>query len=147
MSKVAKELSTKVTKVIKMSLKSAVYTFGVLKGNARIRKEQDADFLFKALKLRILHKKYDKHLLKTEPPGRNLLRHDERIIMKDGVLMRKYYGEEGTIFHHRVILRKHILPELLSTLHGKNKHTGITKMIHECRSKDYYQGLARKIRA
>ena len=40
--------------------------------------------------------------------------------------MRKYYGEDGTITHHQILLPKHIVPELLSTLHGKtNKHPGI----------------------
>ena len=129
-------------------LNSAVYAFGAIKENARIRNEQDADPILKALKLRLLHEEYDKHLLKTEPRGRNLLRHEERIIVKDGVLMRKYYGEDGTITHHQILIPKHIVPELLSTLHGKtNKHPGITKMIQESRTKYYYPGLAQKIRA
>ena len=55
--------------------------------------------------------------------------------------MRKYYGENGTVTHHEVIV-----PELLSTLHGKtNKHQGITKMIQGCRPKVYFPRLARKI--
>ena len=66
------ELSTKVTEVIKIPLNSAVYSFGAIKENARIRNEQDADPLPKALKLRISHEECDKHLLKTEPRGRNL---------------------------------------------------------------------------
>ena len=82
---------------------------------------------------------YDNHLLKTEPRGRNLLRHEERIIMKDGVLMRRCCSEDGTVTHHQLVLLKHIIPELQSTLHG------ITKMIQEFESK--YPGLARKIRA
>ena len=140
-----KDLSTKVTEVIKISLNSAVYAF---KENARIRNEQDADPLLKALKQRVSHEEYDKHLLKTEPRGRHLLRHEERIIMKDGVLMRKYYGEDGSVTHNQVIIPKHLVPELLSTLHGKtNKHPGIAKMIQECRAKYYFPGLARKIRA
>ena len=143
-----KQLSTKVTEVINIPLNSAVYTFGTIKENARIRNEQDADPLLKALKLRLLHEEYDKYLLKTEPRGRNLLRHEERIVMKDGVLMRKYYGEDRTVSHHQIITPKHINPELLSTLHGKtNKHPGFTKMIRECRSKYYYLGPARNIRA
>ena len=144
-----KDLSTKVTEVIKIPLNYAVYSFGAIKENARIRNEQDADPLLKALKLRISHDEYDKHLLKTEPRGRNLLRHEERIIPKDGVLMRKYYGEDGSVTHNQVIIPKHLVPELLSfTLHGKtNKHPGITKMIQKCRAKYYFPGLAQKIRA
>ena len=130
-----KHLATKVTEVIKIPLNSAVYSFGSIKENARIRNEQDADRFLKALKQRISHEEYDKHLLKSEPRGRNLLRHEVRIIMKDGVLMRKYYGED-------------VFTEFLSTLHGKtNKHPGITKMIQDCGAKYYFPGLARKIRA
>ena len=58
--------------------------------------------------------------------------------------MRKNYGEDGTVTHHQILIPKHIIPELLSTLHGK--HSGITKMIQECRTKNYYPGLARIIR-
>ena len=114
-----KDLSTKVTETVKLPLNSAVYSFGAIKENARIRNEQDADPLLKALKLRISQEENDKHLLKTEPRGRNLLRHGERIIMKDGVLMRKYYGEDGSVTHNQVIIPKHLVPELLPTLHGK----------------------------
>ena len=143
-----KEKSTKVTEVIKIPLNSAVCTFGKIKENAKIRNEQDADPLLKTIKLRLLHKEYDKHLLKTEPRGRNLLRHEERTIMKDGVLMRKYYGEDRSVTHNQVIIPKHLVPELLSTLHGNtNKHPGITKMIQECRAKCYFRGLERKITA
>ena len=141
-------LSTEITEVVHIPLKKAVYAFGAIKENARTGNEQDADPILKALKLRLLHEEYDKHLLKTEPRGRNLLRHGERIIVKDGVLMRKYYGEDDTITHHQILLPKHIVPELLSTPHGKtNKHPVITKMIQESRTKYYYPGLARKIRA
>ena len=141
-------LTTEVTETVHIPLDATFYAFGAIKENARIRNEQDADPILKALKLRLLHEEYDKHLLKTEPRGRNLLRHEERIIIKDGVLMRKYYGEDGTITHHQILIPKHIVPELLSTLHGKtNKHPGITKMIQESRTKYYYPGLARKIRA
>ena len=142
------ELSTKKSEVIKKPLNSAVYTFGAIKENARIRNEQDAVPLLEALKLRILHEEYDKHLFKKELRGRNLLGHEERITMKDGVLMRKYYGEDGSVTHYQIMIPKHIVLELLSTpLVKANKHPGITKMIQECRAKYYFPGLARKLRA
>ena len=61
-----KELSTKVTEVIKIPLNAAVYSFGAIKENARIGNEQDAFPLLKALKQRISHAEYDKQLHKTE---------------------------------------------------------------------------------
>ena len=59
-----KDLSTKVPEIVKLPLSSAVYSFGAIKEHARIRNGQDADPLLKALKLRISHEEYDKHLLK-----------------------------------------------------------------------------------
>ena len=116
-------LFTEITEAVHIQLNTAVYAFGAIKENARIRNEQDADPILKALKLRLRHEEYDKHLLKTEPRGKNLLRHEERILVKDGVLMRKYYGEDGTVSHHQILIPKHIVPELLSTLHGKPTNT------------------------
>ena len=40
-------LNTKVTEIIKLPLTSAVYTFGAIKENARIRNEHDADPLLR----------------------------------------------------------------------------------------------------
>ena len=114
-----KELSTKVAEDIKIPLNSAVYSFGAIKENARIRTEQDADPLLKALKLRISHEEYDKHLLKTKPRGQNLLRHKERIIMKDGVLLRKYYGEDGTVTHNQIIIPQHLVQKFCPRYMGK----------------------------
>ena len=127
-----KEMSTKITEIIKIPLNSAVHTFGAIKENARIR---NADPPLEAIKFSIFHEENEKHLLKIEPRKRNILLHEERIIMKDGVLMRKYYGEDRTVNHYEIQIPKHIIPELLPTLHGKPKtHSGLTKMIQECRA-------------
>ena len=74
--------------------------------------------------------------------------HEEIIIVNDRAFMRKYYGEDGTVTHHQILILKHIIPELLSTLHGKmNKHPRITKMIRGVPNEILLPGLARKIRA
>ena len=109
-----KEMSRKMTEVIKIPLNSAVYTFGAIKKFARITNKQDADPLLKALKLRILCEEYNNYL-KTEPCERNLLRHEERIIMNYGVLMRNFYGEDGSVSDSQLIIPKHLVPEFLST--------------------------------
>ena len=120
------DLSTYITEIVTIPLNMAVYEFEAINENARIRNEQNADPHLEALKLRLLHEEYDKHILKTKPRSRNLLRLEERTIVKDGVLMRKHYGEDGTVTHRQ-------------TLHGKtNKHRGITIMIQECRMKYHY---------
>ena len=120
---------------------------GANKENARIRSEQDADPLLKALKLRIPHEEYDKHLLKTEPRGKNPLQHEERLIMKDGVLMWKYYGEDATVTHHQIIIPKNKVPELLSSALCMGKQIQNNEDDTGMPSQVIFQGLARKVRA
>ena len=66
---------------------------------------------------------------------------------KDGILMRKYYGECGQVTHHQILIPEYLITEVLKTIHGQmGKHPGITKMIQECRSKYYHPGLAKRIK-
>ena len=59
-----------------------------------------------------------------------LLVHENRLIVKDGVLMRKYYEESGQVTHHQILIPEHLNTELLKAIHGQmGKHPGITKMI------------------
>ena len=53
-------LSTEITEAVHIPLNTTVYTFAAIKENARIRNEQDADPILKALKLRLLHEEYEK---------------------------------------------------------------------------------------
>ena len=90
---------------------------------------------------------YDKHLLQTDPKAKRLLIHENRLIVKDGILMRKYYREYEQITHHQNLIPEHLIIELLKAIHGQlGQHPGITKMIRESRSKYYCPGLAKKIK-
>ena len=75
------------------------YTFEAIKGDAGIRVEQDSNLVYKAIKKKLTCEKYDKHLLQTDPTAKRLLVHENRLIVKDGILMRKYYGESGQVTH------------------------------------------------
>ena len=126
---------------------NASYTFGAIKEDARIGVEQDSDLVFKAIKWKLICEEYDKHLLQTDPKAKRLLVHENRLIVKDGILVRKYYGECGQVTHHLILTPEHLITELLKAIHGQmGKHPGITKMIQECRSKYYYPGLAKRIK-
>ena len=116
-----------------------------IKEDARIRVEQDSDLVFKAIKRKRI---CDKHLLQTDPKAKRLLVHENRLIVKDGILMRKYYEECGQVTHHQTLIPEHLIAELLKTIYGQTgKHPGITKMIQqEFRSKSYYPGLAKRIK-
>ena len=79
------------------------------------------------------------HLLQTDPTAKRLLVHENRLLVKDGVLMRKYYGECGQFSYHQILIPEHLVTELLDKfmeiLGQMGKHPGITKKIQECRSK------------
>ena len=136
------EETTKIKIAIKettpIPINKASYTFGAKKEDERIRVEQDSNLVFKAIKKKLICEEYDKHLLQTDATAKSLLLHENRLIVKDGVLMRKYYGECGQVTHHQILIPEHLITELLKAILGQmGKHPGITKMIQECRSKYY----------
>ena len=125
----------------------ASYNFGAIKEDARIRVEQESDLAFKAIKRKLICDEYDKHFLLTDPTAKRLLVHENILIVKNGILMQKYYGECGQVTHHQILIPEHLITELLKAIHGQmGKYPGITKMIQECRSKNYYPGLAKRIK-
>ena len=75
-----------------------------IKEDARIGVEQDSNFVFKAIKKKLICEDYDKHLLQTDSTAKRLLVHENRLIVKDGRLMLKYYGECGQVTHHQILI-------------------------------------------
>ena len=72
---------------------------------------------------------------------------EDRIILKDGLLFRKYYGETGSVNYYQILIPKQLVNEVLRNLHGEfGKHPGITKTIIAYREKYYYPKLAQLIR-
>ena len=72
---------------------------------------------------------------------------EDRIILKDGLLFRKYYGETGSVKYYQILIPKQLVNEVLRSLHGEfGKHPGITKAIIAYREKYYYPNVAQLIR-
>ena len=128
-------------------INKASYTFGAIKEDTRISVEQDSDLVFKAIKEKLICEEYDKHLLQTDSKAKRLIVHENRLIVKNGILMRKYYGECRHVTHHQILIPEHLITEFLKAMHGQTgKHPGITKTIQESRSRYYYPGLAKRIK-
>ena len=71
----------------------------------------------------------------------------DRLSVTDEIITRQYYDETGSVKYNQVLLTKHLVPELLESLHGKaNKHPGISKMLKESRQKYYYPGIAKIVK-
>ena len=123
------------------------YSLHGIKANARIRVEQDADLVLKNLKLKILDQPHDDVLLTADRRSKHYKANEDRIILKDGLLLRKYYGDTGSVKYYQIIIPKQLVNEVLRNLHGDfGKHPGITKTIIAYRKKYYYPRLAQLIR-
>ena len=104
------------------------YSINKNKAGARIRVEQDSNLVLQNLKLKILGQPHDDVLLSTDRRPKHYKANEDRIILKDGLLFRKYYGETGSVKDYQILIPKQLVNEVLRNLHGKfGKHSGITK--------------------
>ena len=123
------------------------YSLHGIKANARIRVEQDADLVMKNLKLKIHGQPHDDVQLTTDSRFKLYKANEDRIILKDGLLFRRYYGETGSVKYYQNPKPKQLVNEALRSLHGEfGKHPGITKTIIAYRRKYYYPRMAQLIR-
>ena len=117
------------------------------KANARTRIEQDADQVLKNLKLKILGQPHDDVLLTTDRRFKHYKANEDRIILKDGLLLRKYYGATGNVKYYNILMPKELVNEIIWSLHGEfGKHPEITRTIIAYREKYYNPNMAQLIR-
>ena len=122
------------------------YSINVIKANARIQVEQDVDLELRNMKLKILGQPYDEVLIMTDSRYKNYKANEDRIILKDGLLFRKYFGETGSVKYYQIVILKQLVKEVLRNLHGEfGKHPGIYKTIIAYREKNYFLKMAQLI--
>ena len=118
-----------------------------IKANARRRVEQDVVLVLKNMKLKILGQPYDEVLIMTDSRYKNYKANEDRIILKDGLLLRNYFGETGSVKYYQILIPKQLVKEVLCSLHGEfGKHPGIFKTIIAYREKHYFPKMAQLIR-
>ena len=123
------------------------YSLHGIKANARIGVEKDADLVLKNLKLKILGQPHDDVLLTTDRRFKHYKANEDRIILKERLLFREYYGETGCVKYYQILIRKQLVNEVLRSLHGEfGKHPGITKTIIAYREKYYYPKMSQIIK-
>ena len=112
------------------------YSINGIKASARIRVEQDADLVLRNLKLKIVGQPHEDVLLATDRRFKHYKANEDRIILKDGLLFQKYYGETSSVKYYQILIPKQLVNEVLRNLHGEfGKHPGITKTIIAYREK------------
>ena len=83
----------------------------------------------------------------TDSRYKNYKANQDRIIVKDGLLFRKYFGETGSVKYYQILIPKQLVTEVLRCLHGEfGKHPGIYKTIIANREKYYFPKMAQLIR-
>ena len=103
--------------------------------------------MLKNLKLKILGQPFDEVLIMTDSRYKHYKTNEDRIILKDGLLYRKYFGETGSVKYYQILFPKRLVKEVLRSLHGElGKHPGIFKTITACREKYYFPKMAQVIR-
>ena len=101
-----------------------------IKANSRLQLEQDVDLIFKNLKLKIFGQSDGEVLMTTDRRFKHYKANEDRIIIKDGLLIRKYCLETGRVKYYRILNPKQTVGEVLKSLHGElGKHPGSTKTI------------------
>ena len=129
-------LKTSVKESTKIDGNTTSYSMNGIKANARIRVEQDVDLVLRNMKLKILGQPYDGVLIMTDSRYKNYKANEDRIILKDGLLFRKYFGETGAVKYYQILIPKQLVKEVVRSLHGEfGKHPGIFKTIIAYREK------------
>ena len=90
-------LKTIVKEFTKIDGNTTSYSMKGIQANARLRVEQDVDLVLKNMKLKILGQPYDEVIMITDSPYKNYKANEDRIILKDGLLFSKHFGETGSV--------------------------------------------------
>ena len=90
-------LKTSVKEFTKIDGNTTSYSMNGIKANARIRVEQDVDLVLKNMKLKILSQPYDEVLKMTDSRYKNYKANEDRIILKDGLLFRKFLEKKSSV--------------------------------------------------
>ena len=140
-------LKTSVKEFTKIDWNTTSYSMNGIEANARIRVEQDVDLVLKNMKFKILGQPYDEVLIMSDSRYKNYKANEDRIVLKDGLLFRKYFGETGSVKYDQSLIPKQLVEEVLRSLHGElGKHPGIFKTIIAYREKHYFPKMAQLIR-
>ena len=123
-------LEISVKEFTKIDGNTTTYSLNGIKANARIRVEQDVDLVLKKMKLKILGQPHDEVLMMTDSRYKNCKAIEDRIILEDGLLFRKFFGETSIVKYYQLLIPRQLLNEVLLSLHGEfGNHPRISKTI------------------
>ena len=89
-------LKTSVKEFTRVDGNTTSYSMTGIKENARTPVEQDVGLVLKNMILKVLGQPYDEVLIMTDSRYKNYKANEDRIILRDGLLFKKYFGETGS---------------------------------------------------
>ena len=126
---------------------SQMTTLQILSNSTTMAIEQQNVVVLHQLRLKLQKEEYSETILQQDSRYRHYCSQIDRLSVQDDVVIRDYYDETGRVQYRQALLPKHLVSELLHSLHGMtNKHPGISKMLYEIRQKDYYPGIAKIVK-
>ena len=102
-----------IKEVTKIDQKTASYFINGIRANAPVRVEQNADSLLKNSKLKNFGQPHDDVLSTTDRRFKHYKANEDRIILKDGLLFRKHYGETSSVKNYQIVIPKQLVTEVL----------------------------------
>ena len=93
-------------KFTKIDGKTTSFSMNRSNANAPIRAKPDVDLVLKNVKLKILGPPHDEVLMITDSRYKSYQANADRIILKDGLLFRKYLGERGSVKYYQILIPK-----------------------------------------
>ena len=104
------------------------FSMNGIKADARKRVEQDVNLVFKSVNLKNLGEPQDEVLLMTGSQNKHYKANEDRIILGNGLLFRRHFGETSSVNYNQILIPKQLVKEILRSLHGEfGKHPGISK--------------------
>ena len=96
--------------------------------------EQQHDLILHQLRLKVQNEEYSETILQQDLRYRHYCRPIDRLSVHDDIISRDYCDETGSVQFRQALLPKHLVTELLQSLHGSaKKHPGNSKTLHEIR--------------
>ena len=98
--------------------------------------EQQNDVVLHQLHLKLQKEDYSKTISQQGSRYRHYCSQIDRFSLQEDVVTRDYYDETGDVQYRQALSPKHLVSELLQSLHGTvKKHPGISKMLYDFRQK------------
>ena len=136
-------LKTNVKQIRKIDGSTTSFSMNRIKDNVRIRVEKDVNLVLKNMKLKKQGQHHDEMLLTTDRRLKHWKANEDRIILENGLLFRKYHGETGIVKKYQILIPKQFVNEVLQSLHGEvGRHPRLTKLIVAYRKKYCHPNMA-----